>query len=436
MNQDIKSDFTFQLREMLGKFPAGLKLGPHDLAHVGWLYFLEKSTRKRDITERELVWQIEQAVKVLKLEDPVSTPASIDRLLQYRLIRRSITEAGVQSYCLTRLGRGLAGDIMAEVNLESEELFTYINHAYSMLNLHMQEGNHQELTGFIRHVFLSSVVENIEYKLQSIEESILEQELAVKELGGGQDDQAFELAVSTIKTSRQYLEELLQTLQTGSPYYPLYELFYECRSRSSLHEVQDEIESCLDFLDGLRKRMEQMLGHIISFVHECVAYQNMIGSLSYRDRLCRRQQDILTLALASDLRMPVFQEMALRNISMNWSSREQKKPVHFSLEKLKALEEFIPEQVKTRDVPWKKQFLDLARSRWRRADSPLDLGPWICHLLESINLEQSEMLTGLWLLLQDMPDWDPAPGLRRTRDQQWMDMGAFYLEPVIIYQVQ
>ncbi|MFW5730682.1 MAG: hypothetical protein ACOCV7_03445, partial [Desulfonatronovibrionaceae bacterium] len=405
-------------------------------AHVGWLYYLEKSTQKRDITERELVWQIEQAVKILKLEDPVSASASIDRLLQYRLIRRSITESGVQSYCLTRLGRGLAGDIMSEVNLESEELFTFINHAYSMLNLHMQEENPQELTGFIRHVFLNSVADNIEYKLQSIEESILEQELAVKELGGGHDDQAFELAVSTIKTSRQYLEELLQTLQTGSPYYPLYELFYECRSRPSLQEVQNEIESCLDFLDGLRKRIEQMLGHIINFVHECVAYQNMVGSLSYRDRLCRRRQDILTLALSSDLRIPVFQEMTLRDISMNWSSREQKKPVHFSLEKLKALEEFIPEQDKTGDVFWKQDFLNLARSMWQQADSPLDLGDWISHLLNSLNLESSRMLTGLWILLQDMPAWDPAPGMRKIEKKQWLDMGAFYLEPVVIFQAQ
>ena len=61
MNQDSPNDVTFQLREMLGKFPSGLRLTSHDLVFVGWLYFLEKSTRQRDISERELTWQIEQA---------------------------------------------------------------------------------------------------------------------------------------------------------------------------------------------------------------------------------------------------------------------------------------------------------------------------------------------------------------------------------------
>ncbi|RQD64563.1 MAG: hypothetical protein D5R98_04805 [Desulfonatronovibrio sp. MSAO_Bac4] len=432
MDQDYKDDFIFQLREMLGKFPSGLKLSQHDLALVGWLYFWEKSTKKRDVTGRELEWQIKQAVDVLKLSDATSSAASLDRLLQYRLVRRSITETNVHFFCLTRLGRGLAEDIIAEVNLESDELSTYINHAYSILYQHIQSSTEEELVGFIRHVFLSSVAESIEYKLQSIEESILEQEKTVKELDSGVDDQAFELAVGTIQTSRQYLEELLQTLQTGSPYYPLYDLFYECRKRESLQHIRHDIESCLDFLDSLRKRIEQMLAHIISFIHECVAYQSVIGSLSYRDRLCRKQQEILNYALNNDLRMPVFEDKSLCSISMNWSNQEQKKPVLISMDKLKALEKFVPEEVKTREVPWKNDFLDLARTMWRDADAPLELGPWMCTMMDQLSLDRGEMITGLWLLIQDMPEWDPGPDLQKPDYGQWLDMGSFYLEPVVL----
>jgi hypothetical protein len=90
MAQETAQDFTFQLRKLLGKFPAGLKLTPHDLVFVGWLYFWEKSTREKDIPERELAWQVDQAVKTLRLTDAISSSAALERLLQYRLVRRSI----------------------------------------------------------------------------------------------------------------------------------------------------------------------------------------------------------------------------------------------------------------------------------------------------------------------------------------------------------
>lgn len=432
MSQDTQQDFTFQLREMLSKFPAGLKLSSHDLAFVGWIYFWEKSTNQKDIPERELTWQIDQAVKTLNLGEAISTSAALDRLLQYRLVRRSIIGSGADAFCLTRLGRGLAEDIMAEINLESDELSTHINHAYSIMRSHLDKGNLDELEGFVRHVFLSSVAESMEYKLQSIEESILEQETRVKELGSGQDDQAFEMAVQTIKTSRVYLEELLQTLQTGSPYYPLYELFYECRENLSLAHFADDVEHCLDFLDGLRRRIEQMLAHIINFIHECVSYQSLIGSLSYRDRLCCKQQEILSLALNNDLRMPLLQKYTLNEISMSWSKQERKKPVELSLDKLKALEEYVPEEIKSREVPWKEEFLNLARRQWQESDGRFELGLWIKELLQAFSINDQETLQGLWFLLQDMPGWSPPVMLFKTEQSPWLDMGCFYLEPVIL----
>ncbi|MDZ7759160.1 MAG: hypothetical protein U5L00_02755 [Desulfovermiculus sp.] len=433
MHQDEDKDFTFQLREMLGKFPAGLKLTPHDLVFVGWLYFWEKSTRQKDIPDRELIWQIDQAVKTLDLKEAISNTAALDRLLQYRLVRRSITGSGAGAYCLTRLGRGLAEDVMAEINLDSDELSTHINHAYSILRRHLDEHNVQELEGFLRHVFLSSVAESMEYKLQSIEESILEQETRVKELGFGQDDQAFEMAVETIKTSRLYLEELLQTLQTGSPYYPLYELLYECREKKDLAHLNQDVEICLDFLDGLRRRIEQMLSHLINFIHECVSYQSQMGSLAYRDRVARKQQEILARALHIDLRMPVIEQYSLPEMSMNWSRQEQKKPVVISLDKLKALEDYIPEEIKTRRVPWKDDFLSLARQEWQEADGAgLELGSWLRDLVVRFPGEEEEILQGLWFMIQDMPDWDPVVVVDKNEDRPWTDMGSFYLEPVLL----
>ena len=433
MTQETKTDFTFQLRELLGKFPAGLKLSAHDLVFVGWLYFWEKSTRQKDIPERELTWQLEQAVKTLRLTDAISNSAALDRLLQYRLVRRSITGSGRDTFCLTRLGRGLAEDVIAEINLDSDELSTHINHAYSILRSHLQSNNIAELEGFLRHVFLSSVAESMEYKLQSIEESILEQESRVKELGSGQDDAAFEMAVETIQTSRLYLEELLQTLQTGSPYYPLYELLYECREKAATAHLSNDVERCLDFLDGLRRRIEQMLAHIIHFIHECVSYQSQHGSLAYRDRVARKQQEILARALSIDLRMPLLEEYSLPGISINWSRQEQKKPVTISLDKLKALEEYVPEEIKIRRVPWKEDFLNLARREWAEAiGTSLELGSWLQDLVSRLTGSDEEILQGLWFLIQDMPGWKPAVILDQNKDRPWTDMGSFYLEPVVL----
>lgn len=433
MQQLSERDFTFQLREMLGKFPAGLKLTSHDLVFVGWLYFWEKNTRQKDIPDRELTWQIDQAVKNLGLKEAISNTAALDRLLQYRLIRRSITASGTEAYCLTRLGRGLAEDVMAEINLESDELSTHINHAYTILRRSLDEDNTQELEGFIRHVFLSSVAESMEYKLQSIEESILEQEAKVKELGSGQDDQAFEMAVETIRTSRSYLEELLQTLQTGSPYYPLYDLLYECRERRALLHLTSEVERCLDFLDGLRRRIEQMLGHIIDFIHECVAYQSLIGSLSYRDRLSRKHQEVLIHAVSVDVCMPLVDSHALPDITMQWSKQEQKKPVQLNLDQLRALESYVPAEVKSRQVHWKESFLRLAREQWHEGNGRgVMLGSWLKGLLDHLRLEPAESLQGLWLLIQDMPEWSPQVRIVKAEREAWQDMGTFYLEPVLL----
>jgi hypothetical protein len=433
MAQETAQDFTFQLRELLGKFPAGLKLTPHDLVFVGWFYFWEKSTRQKDIPERELAWQIDQAVKTLRLTDAISSSAALERLLQYRLVRRSITGSGRDAFCLTRLGRGLAEDVMAEISLDSDELSTHINHAYSILRSHLESNNIQELEGFLRHVFLSSVAESMEYKLQSIEESILEQESRVKELGSGQDDQAFEMAVQTIQTSRQYLEELLQTLQTGSPYYPLYELLYECREKAATVHLSADVELCLDFLDGLRRRIEQMLAHIIHFIHECVSYQSLIGSLAYRDRVARKQQEIMTRALQADLCMPVLEQYSLPEIRLNWSRQEQKRPVTVSTDQLKALEEYVPEEIKTRRVPWKEDFLSLARREWREAGGEgLELGAWLRELVSRVCGDGEEVLQGLWFVIQDIPEWEPAVVVDKDNERPWTDMGSFYLEPVVL----
>jgi hypothetical protein len=193
------------------------------------------------------------------------------------------------------------------------------------------------------------------------------------------------------------------------------------------------VERCLDFLDGLRRRIEQMLGHIIDFIHECVAYQSLIGSLSYRDRLCRKHQDVLIHAVSVDVCMPLVDNHALPDITMQWSNQAQKKPVQLNLDQLKALEEYVPAEVKSRQVPWKESFLRLARQQWHEDNGQgLMLGSWLKGLLDDLRLDPAESLQGLWLLIQDMPEWSPQVLVVKAELEAWQDMGTFYLEPVLL----
>ncbi len=79
--------------------------------------------------------------------------------------------------------------------------------------------------------------------------------------------------------------------------------------------------------------------------------------------LCRKQQEVLAHALHVDLRLPLVDNHPLPETSLCWSKQEQKRPVQLSLDKLKALENYVPEEVKSRQVPWRDAFLHRVRER-------------------------------------------------------------------------
>lgn len=62
------------------------------------------------------------------MEDDVSQPAQvIDRLVRFRMVRTSGTDSRAQEYCLTRLGRSLARDLLEDADFGSEDLCTLLN---------------------------------------------------------------------------------------------------------------------------------------------------------------------------------------------------------------------------------------------------------------------------------------------------------------------
>ena len=108
-----QQDIIFKLSSLANRFPRGLELSKQDLIFVGWLFFRELATEAARISDRELRQQLSHAAVQLGMDDDVSQPAQvIDRLVRFRMVRTSVTDSRTQEYCLTRLGRSLAPDLL------------------------------------------------------------------------------------------------------------------------------------------------------------------------------------------------------------------------------------------------------------------------------------------------------------------------------------
>ncbi|SFM14025.1 hypothetical protein SAMN05421830_11619 [Desulfomicrobium norvegicum] len=428
-----QQDIIFKLSSLANRFPRGLELSKQDLLFVGWLYFREMATEAARISDRELRQQLSHAAVQLGMEDDVSQPAQvIDRLVRFRMVRTSVTDSRAQEYCLTRLGRSLARDLLEDADFGSEDLCTLLNQAHSSLRQEMTQGDPAELAKWLTHFFHGTIREKIEYKLLSIEEGLLDQEQTAKRLGSGQDELAFEEALTAVRRGREYLDELLDAVQDGSAYMPLMAALSECHDRFSQPELRTAIGRALDFLEGMRHRIERMLANLIRFVRQCVSYQSFVGSLSRRDALGRLQLDLLRLALREPLSMPVVGQNRPCAISLEFSASQNQAPVTLDPAALEALSAFVPEPVRNIQAPWRGDFLDEAHRQWGSTPfSPRPLAAWIRSLLAAHAVDPDAEILALWYLLNDMSGWKPAV-LVRAADAPWESLGPTLMQPVIL----
>lgn len=425
-------DILFRLNSLTSRFPRGLELSAQDLVFVGWLYFRENATELSRISDRELRQQLVHAAAQLSMDQDLLQPvAAIDRLVRFRLVRATVTDTRLSEYCLTRLGRSLARDLLEEADFGSEDLCTLLNQAHASLRQEMTVPDPAALSKWLRHFFHGTIREKIEYKLQAIEEGLLDQEQAAKRLGGGQDEQAFEIAIATVRKGREYLDELLDAVQDGSAYLPLMTALTECLDRYPEEESRSGIERALDFLEGLRLRIETMLAHLVRFIRQCVAYQSFVGSLSRRDALGRLQLDLLRLALREPVTMPVISQPRPCDIHLEWNTTQNQTPVELSADILDALGAFVPEPVRRLQVSWKEDFLQVARAAWNALSEARALHEWLQELLRDMDTDVDAELLALWFLLGDMPGWRPAVRLQRASGP-WTPFGRVLMQPIIL----
>lgn len=430
-------DFIFQLRQVLTRFPKGLKLEPVHLVALGWLWRWEKSGDQQTISDRELRIQLARCVKKMDMDEDAPEPRTIiDRLMRFHLLRNAISPHSGHEYCLTRLGRNLARDLVEDVQYGTEDLCTHINAAYVTLKSAVDQGNREELRKTLQHSLLGMSREAIEHKLEGIEEGVLALETEIKRLAGGSDQEEMDKALDMIRTNREYVEEIMEAIQEGSSFAVLEKLLVSCRQKylddRSMLALADQ---GLDFLQAVSQRVEQLLVHIVDFIDQCVSYQSLIGNLSARDRLCAMQMEILRQALSSPVRMPLPEKPRLKAVVINWEANRKDPPEYMDKEALAALREYVPEEIRGLEAEWKEEFLRTARRSWEKVPNEgVSLQEWLDGLWAEMPRANDNRLLALWYLLCDWPQW--RPGVRvRTGGGDWFALGEnIFVAPLLLFK--
>jgi hypothetical protein len=422
-----------ELRMMLSRFPSGLQLSQGDLAFTGWLFYREEETGQKELSNREMISLLGRATQALGIEEEAAQPAAaLERLLRFRIVR-SVASGYEGSYVLTRLGRSLAKGLLSEVNFTGDDLCTQINSAYAGMQAVLSEDSPDKLYDWLRFVFQTTVQESIDYKLRGIEEELQSQEQRIKECGSGSGSESdqFEDHLEAVRVSRKLLEELLDGVQEGSSYFPLIDELYRCREKYlGSSDLLNALDRSLDFLEGLKRRVEAMLAHLVSFIRSCVKYQSFVGAFSMRDRLSGVQLDLLRFALHNEVRLPVLNCSRTVRLSLEWNKSTAVQPVRIDSSQLAALAEFIPEEAKVHGAEWRDMFLSQARTGW--VEHPhRDLVDWIGQLIGSCSLEPSEAMTCLWFMIQDMPEWKPDVCVKPGGGWRRLTPGTFLKDVVL-----
>ncbi|MFO7816289.1 MAG: hypothetical protein ACQES5_09515 [Thermodesulfobacteriota bacterium] len=433
----VAADLIFQLRQVLSRFPKGLQLEPVLLAVLGWLWRWEKSNGRQTISDRELRLQLAKCINSLDLEEDAPEPRTIiDRLMRFHLLRNAIAPHSGHEYCLTRLGRNLARDLVEDVQYGTEDLCTQINTAYVTLKSAFDGGEREEWRKTLQHGLLGMSREAIEHKLEGIEEGVLALEAEIKRLAGGNDQEEMDRALEMIRTNREYVEEIMEAIQEGSSFAVLERLLVSCRKKYlEDRPILALVDQGLDFLQGVSQRVEQLLVHIVDFIDQCVSYQSFIGNLSSRDRLCALQMEIMRQALSVPVRMPLPEKPRLRSILIDWGEGREDPPEYMDKEVLSALKEFVPEEIRGVEAEWKEEFLQTARENWRSVpEKGIALSHWLNQLCSGVPAAGDARLLALWYLLCDWPQW--RPGVRaRPDDGDWFVLEEnIFVAPLWIFK--
>ncbi len=426
-----------KLHFLMGRFPKGMDLSREDLALAGWLYFYELETRSQGISESDIRWLISEAGKHLKLNmESAQIPQVVQRLMRFGVLRLTITDSKRKGYCLTRLGRSLAKNLIEETDYSSEQLNVLLNSALREVDAILKEGG-GTLLQYLQHVFLGTIREKVEFKLLAIEEDLAERKRDVRRAYSGRNETDFESAIRNIQYCRTALTELVDAVQESSACVRLEGLLHSCMNEGQAPELSDILEQSLHFIYILRSRVDVMLKDVVLFIHDCVAFRSLAFTVDSRDRLRRIQERIIAHALEHEIRMPLLEPPQLPRLDFKWNPQIRERQVVLDVQRLKTLEAYSPPELPPVEPAWKEPLLELARKEWKTLSrhGKVDFGEWVRRLGDKMPESCESPPLAVWYLSQDWPKWIPKITLEHQKGvwvplgEEWM-MEAFFIVPV------
>jgi hypothetical protein len=413
-----------KLGSFINRFPRGLSLGQEDLAVIGSLYFFQQEEWSRSISDSRLRQLIQETARQLGLDVRSLQPSQlIQRLMRLHILRATLADGSGRGYRLTCFGQDLARHFMDEADYSSEQLNVLLGCALTEI----QNARYEQPIDFfkyLKHVFLGTIQEKIEYKLLTIEDDLQERKKEVKRTYSGTSQTDFEDAITDIEHCRAALSELVDTVGESSACVAMEEMLHRCIERQPDHHSYDVIDQSLDFLYLLRGRIDSMLKEVVEFIRDCAAYGSLALTVDARDRLCRTQERILTYALEHDLRMAIVGPLRLPRMDLKWSRVERNRPFILDTSKLKMIEGYCPPDVPLTEPGWKDSFLRQARSEWEElaGGGEVDVSQWLERLAADIPDLSESLWIALWFLSQDWPRWVPRVSVV-TETGRWVALG-------------